>query len=648
MVVGRSDFESVVEKLSAYKVLSLDTETTGLRPYHGHRLFSIILAPSSDEAYYFNFQPYEGLGPDQLLTPRHIKRLKEAFFDKPEILWYMANGKYDMSILHNEGVEIAGQVHCTTAMGRVEYNEQPSFDLDSQLKRFGAAPKDKRVEEWIEENGAWEWEVIPGRKNREKNKFYYKVPFPLITEYALYDAKGTYLVGDKQAKSIFDQSEECSRTFLPTAQDIADNERKLLKTVYRMEREGVYVDRKYCEAAGNYEKARADLATAKISAIAGEPYKSSWQFHAKLFADQKEKWQYNEPTKTGQVNPCFDNTVLPTFDSPAAKEVLLLRDAQSRYQFYSGFLYHADAKGRVHPHFNQHGATHGRFSSSEPNFQNLTSEDVLTCGACGAGFEEIIKACEKCDSTDLRTPDWMVRRAIIAPPGFFILAVDYSTMEYRFMLELACRYIGRLTPLAKRILAGEDYHQATADLATQTLRDAGSDHVVKRGQAKTSNFLSLYGGGDAKLAGQLGIPLRLAQLIRSAIKDAAPEIAVLQRQMIKAAETRGYVRNWLGRRCYFPNRDFAYVAPNYLVAGGCADVVKLAMNELDEFLKPYKSKMVLQVHDEIMFYMAEGEEFLIPEIKRIMESVFPHQYIPLTTNAYTSRKSWADLEEWTA
>lgn len=644
-IVERENFDEVVKYLASFSRLALDTETYGLRPYHGDRLFSIIIAPGRDEAYYFNFQPYPDLGAGGVLGPSHLERLQLHLFSDPAKLWFLHNAKFDMAILAQDKCELAGLVHCTKAQGLVEYNEHQSYSLDASLSRIGLA-KDDTVEKWIDDNDAWEWVEIPGRKKREKNKHYDRVPFPIITKYGFGDATGTFALGENQIDSIERKSVEALKqnSRAQPVSRVMENERLLTKTVFAMERAGVLINPEYCKAAGDREAAFVAASTAEFEKITGKKYvPNSQPLFKEVFADDKSKWQFGKPTKTGQINPTFDSEVLASFTSPAAKAVLSIRDHDSRWKFYTGFQYHADNRFYVHPNFNPDGAGHGRFSSSAPNFQNLTSENVQVCLSCKHEHEEVLAACEKCGSTDLAPKEWIVRRAIIPPPGYDIWSFDYKAMEYYFMLEYACEQVGYMTPLAIAVKEGADVHQATADLATKR----SSVPVIRR-QAKTSNFLTVYGGGDGELANQLGITLDEARTIRRAILDGAPEIGILIRQVTRAAEQRGYIRNWMGRVCHFPDTRWAYRATNYLIAGGCADVVKLAMNRIHELLIPYKTRMVLTVHDELDFYGAHGEEFLIPMIKKIMEEAYPAKHLPLKVSVSTSKTSLADLEEWVA
>lgn len=637
MIVGRSSFLKVLDVLSGQKRLGCDTETTGLRAYHGDRLFSLIISTSPTEGFYFNFQAYEGLDPEFLLTNWHLEQLK-VLFAQPDILWLFTNAKYDLSILANEGITVAGEIHCTIDIGRVEYNEhfgKEPYGLASSMERIGLK-KDESVEQYIEAHKLFENRLIPGKAEKEKIKFFNRVPFEIISPYGITDACGTFAVGDYQERSIAAQSASVP-SGVPTVSNVLRNERRLTKTVFRMEQVGVRIDREYCVRAARYEADRATKASHAFKTETGRDYKASPKLFAEVFASEKDKWEYTE-----EGNPSFKSEVLKHFESPAAKLVQELRDAKSKVDFYNGFLYHADKNGDVHPNFKSGGTAHGRFSSSNPNFQNLTSEDLIVCRACRKGHEAITASCEKCGSTDLEFAEFHVRRAIIPRPGFVLIMPDYDQVEYRLMFELACRLVGYETQIVKEIKNGKDPHQAAADLV------CAMGTSLTRSRAKNGNFALLYGSGDGKLAKTIGGTLEEARALRQSIFSVAPEIKIFIKAVMAAAE-RGakpeerFIFNWLGRRCHFPVRAYSYRAPNYLVAGGAADITKVAMNGIDEYLLPLKSRMIMTVHDELPTEVHESEIMTVPrQVKHIMESAFTSKYLPLTCGMEWSEKSLAD------
>lgn len=604
MIVTRSSFEGVLATLMQAPELSLDTETTGLRPYHDDRLFSIIIGVSSAQAFYFNFQAYPGQSDETLLGCAHLRLLGDLF-DRKDVLWFLQNAKFDMRMLAREGLFLAGQIHCTKALGRVEYNEYQSYSLDAQLERIGLK-KDDAVKKYVEEHGLYTKAQIPGKAQQVKLMHYEHVPFGIIQPYGETDGTGTFALGRHQIRSI--ESKALAQAN-PTRNIslVMANERRLTHTVFRMEHVGCLIDRDFCKRAIDHLTEQQNGFEAAFKHGAGEDYKSSPVLFQRVFESERGKWHLTEKN-----NPSFESDVLKRFENPVASVVLGIREAKSKLDFFQGFLYHADRNGRVHPTYSPDGAAHGRFSSSEPNFQNLTDEEGLDT-------------------------EFKVRRAIVPTPGFKLLSVDYQQFEYLFMLEMACRLVGHETELARLVKGGLDVHEATAQVASK------SGVEITRKAAKTSNFLTLYGGGNQKLADGLSCSLAQAKAIRDAVFRGAPEIKRYINHLMRLAESQGYITNWLGRLSYFPNRSFAYRAPNYHCSGGCADIVKIAMNGIDDLLSMYKSRMVCMVHDELIFEIAEGEESVVENIQYIMESVYPSKYLKFTTSASWSDKSLGDL-----
>lgn len=600
MIVRRSEFEAVLEVLRGCRELSLDTETTGLRPYHSDRLFSLAIA-SDTQAYYFNFQDYEGVG-DALLSPRSYYLSQfEPLFSKREITWYLHNAKFDLHMLAEAGLFLSGRIHCTQAMARLVENNETSYSLDACVKRAKLYGEDEgksdAVSEYIKQHKLFAREKVPGKNKRIKKLFFDRVPLEIISEYGSRDARVTYDLGGYQKRVLSEFASKLPGQLPALAYDI---ERDLTKTLFSVERRGLRIDQDFCRRAIGFECSRQEDARREFERLTGTPFKVSGKVFAQVFEGETF-------VLTEKGNPSFESDVLETFKHPAAKAVLTYRDAKAKADFYHGFLYHADSEGRVHTHLNQGGTATGRLSSSEPNFQNL----------------------KKDEDEDL-TQEFVVRRAIVPPPGKYLFSLDYRQMEYQLMLDRAgCK------GLIAQVLGGLDVHEATARLAGLT-----------RKQAKTTNFAVLYGSGLKTLAKNLACSEDEARRIREAIFQAAPEMKVWIRSVMDTAKTRGWIFNWVGRKLAFPNPEECYKAPNHFIQGGCADIVKIAMNRIFELLRFYQTTMVLSVHDELLFEVPREEFFLIPEIKKIMESVYPAKALPLSCDVEYSSKSWADMETY--
>lgn len=616
MIVTRDSFDSIIAKLTKERELALDLETYGLRMYHGQGPFSLILATAT-EGFYFNFKEYPEIPMAYVLDSSHWAKLGELFADSSK-LWFIQNAaNFDMCVLGAEGIDLKGTIHCTKAIGRVEYNDhfgKAPYSLENQLARLGHH-KDDKVAAYIDEHKLWTDVPIPGKAEPDRQKHFDKVPWDIIVPYGLTDGQETYFLGQTQIASIERQDREQPLLTKQNRvlQNVLQNERRLQKTIYRMRHRGVLIDRPYCERAARFEEDRRRKAEEAFKRETGRDYIQSSKLFVEIFSSEKSKWQYTEKS-----NPSFDGDALATFEHPAAKAIVAMRDAKAKADFYYGFLWHADHKGFVHPDFDPGGTVHGRFSSKNPNFQNLKKDE---------------------DEEEL-AQEFVVRRAIIPRPGCVLIMPDYDQMEYKFMMDQACVMQGYISELAKLVLGGVDFHEATA----QNAKAAGAD--ITRNQAKTTNFLTLYGGGDAKLAANLKITAEQASKIRGAIIRSAPEINDFITSTVRTAKFRGFVTNWQGRRSHFANKNGAYRAPNYIVSGGCADIVKIAMNWVDNELLHLKSKLVMTVHDELPIEVHESELATVPyKVKALMEEAFTSKYLPLTVGMSWSDKSLGDKKD---
>ncbi len=160
------------------------------------------------------------------------------------------------------------------------------------------------------------------------------------------------------------------------------------------------------------------------------------------------------------------------------------------------------------------------------------------------------------------------------------------------------------------------------------------------------NFALLYGTGVKKLAKMLGVSEAEARDIKALYFARLPHVKAFLQHVVRTAETRGYVYNWLGRKYWCGNFDYSYAIPNHLIQGGCADVIKKAM--VDIWRQIPGNEIRLQVHDELDFELAESEFDKVMDIKRIMESVFiPKGGTRLTVSVKESDRSLAvwDMNE---
>jgi len=213
---------------------------------------------------------------------------------------------------------------------------------------------------------------------------------------------------------------------------------------------------------------------------------------------------------------------------------------------------------------------------------------------------------------------------------FSFFAIDYKAFEFRAMVDTAGE-----KELAAKIEAGLDPHQAAADLTG-----------VTRKQAKTLGFGLLYGMGVQKLSAALGLSLEEGKKVRNKYFEALPKVQEFIRAASWKAEKNKFVVNRFGRPYFFPDTKFSYKAANCLIQGGTAEAIKFAMVKIDAFLEPYLSKMVLQIHDELLFEIHDTEHHLVPGVQKIMEEIWPSRIHKMGCSVDWSKKSWGELEEY--
>jgi len=604
MVVAQDLFDEIVQRLKTIPRLSLDTETTGLRPYHDSRLFSIIIGSPSNN-YYFDFKE---------LTKTHFDLLQINLFDDTSKTWYIHNAKFDMAMLAKDHCCLKGKVFCTMALGRVEYNEHFKYDLDSSAQRIGFE-KDDAVKKYIIENKLYDQVLLPGKKARKKDLHFDQVPKEIMVPYAERDAEITYLLGKHLQDSLTEQAKQLSGI-----NELVENEMELTKVCFRMERLGLQADIPFCKRAiAHYTHEYRGCLNA-YSEATESLYVGSWQSLSKVFIGEKDKWVYGKPTKkNGQINPKFDGDVLKKFDHPLAKIIIKLRDMKSKLDFFNGFVYHADEQGIIHPNWNPGSTVSGRFSSSDPNFQNIE------------------KARDKASMQE----EFLVRRAIVPRPGYIFIMPDYDQVEYRLMLDYAAAKEGHTTPLVDKVLGGLDVHAATQEIV-----DSDGSMGFTRSQAKAVNFGLLYGQGLGALSDSLGVSVFKARRIRSKVLGAAPEIGGLIAHISKLAKARGFIFNWIGRKLHLTAHSFAYGMPNRLIQSGSADITKFAMVQIAKYLDGLQSRIIMTIHDELVIEVHESEIDVVPhKVKEIMEGVYPSKYLPLTVGMCWSDRSLADKIE---
>lgn len=626
VIVGQDNIEGVIHTLSSLTsgVIALDTETYGLK--WDDKLFALQLAVQGGDSYYFNFQQYNN-GTEVL--DRAVFAALHTLWSNSRIRWIMANAKFDLRRIDIEGVQLNGEVYDVLLMDRLRYNRHFAYSLDACLKRMGLAKNDQ-VSLWIKDNKAYTTYAVEGKKTKEKDLHYDRVPFSIMVQYGFDDVEDTLKLYEDQC-NYFQHDDNREQI------DLVHSNIELVKTVYNMERKGIKLDLSYCKSQQEQEMAQVREKYDRIEQLTQMKFKAGPKWLTEVFNAQGIKMEMSD-----KGNPILDKNALKAIPNAVAHYILEVRDHEKRAGTYNTLQRFADQSGVLHTNYRLNGTDTLRFSSNDPNLQQI----------------------EACPKGNLSTP----RTSFKPRENKFFVSIDYKAMEYRLVADLAGEH-----GWIEAINNGADPHQWVADMMG-----------VDRKAAKTVNFQNLYGGGVAKLALSLfptktdedtlkaicmvylykskrvGVKehdliskvsqdildhelnyLSQADKLKKEYFSSLPAVAAFSKQVQEVAVARGYVRNRYGARYFCDDARFAYRMPNHLIQGTGACIIRSAMNKLAFFLDGTKSCMLLQCHDELIFEIDKSEMHLVPEIKRIMENDYrPINGMGLECDVEFSRESW--------
>jgi DNA polymerase-1 len=553
----------LLQKLEHTKEFALDTETTSLDALEA-QLVCMSFAVKAREAYTIDFR--HTLSMQEAL--QHLKPILE----NPNIRKVGQNVKYDYIVLKNYDITLAPPYFDTMLASYVLNPDEP-HNLDDMVAEYlkfrtvrysdlvGTGKMQKRIEE---------------------------VPIEDLKNYACQDADMAL-----QLKGILYEKLSLEPALMNICTTI---EFPLLHTLAEMEYTGVAIDTSVLSELSKTLDVAIQEAAQAVYAAAGETFNidSPKQIAQVLF--EKMKLPAKKRTKTGYST---DVKVLEELaeEFPIAGKILEYRSLQKLKSTYVDALPSLIRKktGKVHTSFNQSVVATGRLSSSNPNLQNIP----------------------------IRTPiGRQIRRAFVASrPDYMLLSADYSQIELRIAAELS----GDET-MQRAFKNGEDIHSATAKVIFET------ENITPemRRKAKEVNFGVLYGIQPFGLAQRLDISQSEAKAIIENYKAKYPKIFEFLSWVLEQARTKGYVETALGRRRYFKDikhKSFSIrnaaerAAINAPIQGTAADMIKLAMIQIDEQMRLEKleSRMVLQVHDELLFDAPKSElEVLSAMVKKQM------------------------------
>ena len=575
-----------------------DIETTGLDRFTA-RLLGIAFCWQAGEAWYL---PYA--------ADQHAA-LRAALASPAEKIGH--NLKFDLSILLHHGIEVAGPFFDTMlADALVAPERRHTMDYLSEIllhyRPVKLADVAAAASSQAPQAASDDLFDFAAQSQSTKELDIASIPLPVLAEYAAEDADVTFQLASVLRPLLAQSGQE---------KILRAIEGPLLPVLVRMEMEGIALDPAALAVIGDELLARIDELAKSIHHHAGRPFNlaSPKQLGEILFdhlglADKAKK------TKTGQFKT--DEQTLATLEGkhPIISEILAWREATKLKSTYLDALpTHLVAEtGRIHTHFHQLVAATGRLASSDPNLQNIPVRS-------DAGRRIRMAFVPRMDRESPDSPT-------SSTPHYQILSCDYSQIELRVMAALA-----NDATMIEAFRNHADIHTITA--AKVFVVEPGDVTADMRRTAKMVNFGIIYGISAFGLSQRLAIPRAEAAAIIDAYFREYPSIREFMERTVADATARGYVETLSGRRRHFPDLQSANqnirgnaerAAINTPIQGTAADMIKLAMIRIDSLLreKPYQSKMLLQVHDELVFDLdlAEKDE-LVPRILDLMKTALP-------------------------
>ena len=559
-VFSWAQFDAWLAKIEAAELTAIDTETTSLDSFAA-RIVGISLSVKPGGACYIPLAHTAPGVADQLPRDEVLAKLK-PWLESAERKKVLQNAKYDQHIFANHGIRLAGIAHDTMLQSYVIESDK-GHDLGQLCSRhlgLDTIP----------------YEDLCGKGAKQIS--FDQVDIERAATYAAEDADVTLRVHNVLHPQ-FANEPGLSRIY-------HDIEMPARQVIWQIERNGILVDADVL-AKQSHEMGQKIMALeTQAYELAGQPFNlaSPKQLGDILFT----KLGLPVKKKTASGGPSTDEEVLTelALDYPLPKLLLEHRSLSKLKGTYTDKLPRmVNAQtGRVHTHFAQAAVVTGRLASSDPNLQNIPVRS-----------EEGRK----------------IRTAFIAPAGSSIVSADYSQIELRIMAHLSGD-----ERLLEAFAHGEDVHRATAaEIFGVTPLEVGPD---QRRVAKSINFGLIYGMSAFGLARQLGLERSAAQTYIDRYFARYHGVARYMEEARQTARDKGYVETAFGRRLWFPEirssqamrrQGAERAAINAPMQGTAADLIKLAMIAVQDWLEKsgLKSKLVLQVHDELLLEVPDDE-----------------------------------------
>ena len=562
LIDNEEDLIKICEFFRTNDFLVLDTETTSTSPIDAE-LVGLSFSVKEHEAYYVPI-------PANREEALRIVNIFKPLYEDEKILKVGQNLKYDLEVLHNYGVELKGQMWDTMI---AHYLIQPELrhNMDYMAEVY-LHYKTIHIDELI------------GPKGKNQRSMRDLSP-TLVYEYACEDADITLQLKNKLEPEL--KKHECEDLFYQI-------EMPLMPVLAEMEMNGVCLDTESLTETSKQFTARMNEIEQRIYELAGQQFNiASPKQVGEILFDKLKIIEKAKKTKTGQY--------------VTSEEVL--QQLKNKHEIVADILEHRGLKkligtyidalpklinprtGHIHTSFNQTITATGRLSSSDPNLQNIPIR--------GEDGKEI-------------------RKAFIPEPGCLFFSADYSQIELRVMAHLS-----KDANMIEVFREGKDLHAATAaNIYKKPIDEVTRDERTK---SKRANFGIIYGITVFGLAERLDIPRDEAKILIDGYFETFPQVRDYMEKSKEVARQQGYVTTLFGRRRYLPDinsqnsvvRGFAERnAINAPIQGTAADIIKVAMIHIFQRFKAekIKSKMILQVHDELNFSVLPEEKEKVEHI----------------------------------
>ena len=571
-VLSQQDWDTLFGRLSTEKRFAFDTETTSL-DYRIAQIVGFSVAFDAQDAYYVPLaHDYEG-APEQLNREVILAQIKPILEDE-SVKKIGHHLKYDAHVLENHGIHLAGWYFDTMLA---------SYVLNSVATRHGMDD----VARLYLSHLTTTYEQVAGKGAKQKT--FNQIPLETAAHYAAEDAHVTYRLYEVLSSKL--QAH-------PELVNILHNiEVPVARVLTQMEENGIELDLAFLDQLGGEFSNTMQNLENQIMEIAGESFNVSSPKQVGEVLFEKLGLKGGKKTTTGQYST--SESVLEKIEHPIAQLILEYRGLSKLKSTYTdGLCKQANPDThRVHTSYHQALTATGRLSSTDPNLQNIPIRAEI---------------------------GRQIRKAFVAPEGRVLLAADYSQIELRLMAHLS-----QDEALLDAFIHGQDVHRRTAaEVLGIPLEEVTND---QRRQAKAVNFGLLYGMSEFGLIRQLGFTRQESQDYIKQYFHRYPGIYEYMQRTRQVALEQGFVETLLGRRLYTPDIDARNMmvrkaaeraAINAPLQGSAADIIKMAMIEVDKMLPKDQAKMLLQVHDELVFEVDEDiADELAPKLAEVMQSV---------------------------